>query len=136
MRVGIIVTILIITINAQVSPSWARNNNIDAGESKPIKFTKDTYPAGSTFTYTQNYNKTDFTVSPRVMMGHLVFAFPTDGSTNTTSFGYNITMRKTNTTDFQFVVQTFGITILGLHFIYIAISPIYDNIYYMENYYL
>jgi hypothetical protein len=45
--------------------------------------------------------------------------------------GYNITMGTVNTVTFNFQVNTLGVTIFGLHFIYIAVSPIYDGIYNM-----
>lgn len=45
--------------------------------------------------------------------------------------GYNITMGSVNNLNFNFQVTTLGVTIFGLHFIYLAVSTIYDGIYNM-----
>ena len=50
--------------------------------------------------------------------------------------GYNITMGVVTSLNFTYEVSTLGVVIGGLHYIYIAVSPIYDEIYHMENYYL
>ena len=89
-----------------------------------------------TFDYPQEYNKTDFVPAPRVMLAQLMFAFPSSAADNTSLMGYNITMGSINNRNFTFRVTTTGVTIYGLHFIYIAVSPIYDGIYHMEAQYL
>lgn len=71
-----------------------------------------------------------------MVLAQLVFAFPTTAADNTSLMGYNITMGVINNRNFTFRVQTTGITIFGLHFIYIAVSPIYDGIYHMQAQYL
>ena len=71
-----------------------------------------------------------------MVLAQLVFAFPTTAADNTSLMGYNITMGVINNRNFTLRVQTTGITIFGLHFIYIAVSPIYDGIYHMQAQYL
>jgi len=102
---ALVLIIMIAGVEGQVDPSWQRNDNIDAGESKPINF--DVAPAdakgpSTTFNYNQHFNKTDFSVVPRVVLAQLVFAFPSSSSDNTSSMGYNITMGSINTLNFNF----------------------------------
>lgn len=123
-----------ITLNAQVSPSWVRDNNVDAGEVKAINFdvcSTSKKTAGYTNTYTQTYNKTNFSVIPRVSMAQLSFDFY---YTSSVKIGYQITMGVNSLTNFKFFVKTFGVTICGIHFIYIAVSPIYDAYIFMAVY--
>ena len=103
----IVVTLLISSTLGQSSPTWERNNNIDAGEVKPINagvLPNDQKPANFTYTYNQKYNKTDFSVFPRVFMAQLNFGFPSDSSNNQSSMGYNITMTTVNLLTFDFIV--------------------------------
>jgi hypothetical protein len=138
MLLAVVIAAVTVVAQAQVSPTWTRNNYIDAGESKPINF--DVAPAnskapGTTYNYNQHFNKTDFGVAPRVRLGQLCFAFPVTSGNNQSSMGYNITMGSINPLNFTFEVSTRGVTIYGLHFIYFAVSPIYDGIYLMDNIY-
>ena len=96
----------------------------------------DSKQANTSFDYfAQNFNKTDFTVFPRVFMGQLNFGFPSDANRSLVSIGYNITMGAITFTNFTFNVQVFGVEIYSMHTIYLAVSPIYDNIYHMEALY-
>ena len=93
-RLGIIVMLVLLLINfvlllqpthQQMDPSWIRDVNIDAGESKAVNFDKcrnSSTPAvvlpnlnTSTFNYTQNYNKTDFKLVPKVALAQLSYDF-------------------------------------------------------------
>lgn len=99
------------------------------------------FPAGartpsSVFTYTQPYNKTNFTVVPRVFLGQLSFDFFSNSTNNNSLMGYNITMGTPSLLTLNYQVTTYGVTIVGLHFIYLAVSPIYDQIFLMQNYYI
>ena len=84
----LVILLIIITlhpINNQMDPSWIRDVNIDAGESKPINFDKcrtSSTPAvvlptlnSSIFNYTQSYNKTDFKSVPKVALAQLSYDF-------------------------------------------------------------
>jgi hypothetical protein len=74
--------LLIIPTSTQIDPTWIRDINIDAGETKPINFDKcrtsptpQVYNPSSKFTYTQNYNKTDFNLVPKVALAQLSYDF-------------------------------------------------------------
>ena len=130
---------LVVSVVSQIDPGWTRNSQIDAGESKPINFgvaPNDGKPPGFSFNYNQHFNKTDFSVIPRVVLGQLSFDFFSNSTNNHSLMGYNITMVSATRLNFTFRVDTVGVTIVGLHFIYFAVSPVFDNIYFMENYYI
>ena len=99
-------------------------------------FPNDAKAANTSFDYIQNYNKSDFTVIPRVFMAQLNFGFPSDANTSLVSMGYNITMGVATNRNFTFNVEVFSVLIFNMHTIYIAVSPIYDGIYHMENMYI
>lgn len=133
-----VIAILSFYATSQMPPSWIRDNSIDAGEVKPIYFSF--FPAvtntpGTSFNYTQPYNKTNFNVAPRVVMAQLAYIFQTNSSTASLLLGYNITMGAITNKNFTFKVDIFGANGKTLHFIYLAVSPIYDSIYNMQNYY-
>lgn len=131
--------LFLLTAACQSAPGWTRNSEIDAGEVKVINF--NVAPAGlklagSSFNYNQLFNKTDFTVIPRVVIAQLSFAFLTSPADEQSLMGYNISMGSTSTLGFSFGVTTLGVNIIGLHFIYLAVSPAFDHIYFMQNYFL
>ncbi len=53
---------------------------------------------------------------------------------SSTKMGYQITMGAISLVNFKFVIKTYGVSICGVHFIYIAVSPIYDAYYMMAVY--
>jgi len=98
--------LLIIPTSTQVNPTWIRDINIDAGETKPVNFDKcrtsstpQVYNASSKFNYTQNYNKTDFKLVPKVALAQLSYDF---FYLNATQLGYRISIIDTSITNTSF----------------------------------
>ena len=129
--------LLLAVVSAQVGPSWTRDNNIDAGESKPINFDKclTTMPqsinAGTFFNYTQSFNKTNFLGTPKVALAQLSFDINYVGSAN---MGYRINIKGATSKNVTFGVEVIGVKICGLHFMYIAVSSVYDAYYFISFY--
>jgi hypothetical protein len=80
-----------------------------------------------------HYNKTNFAGTPRVIVGMKSYGMlPLTAFTAlNTGFRFNITSR--NATNLTFTVTTFGVTVVALHYQYLAVLG-YDNLYYMQFY--
>lgn len=141
-----IVALLLRTTQSQVDPGWIRDINIDAGESAPVNFARcrtTTTPqirdpnsgnvSNYTFTFTQHFNKTDFTLVPKVAMAQLSYDF---FYVSNAQMGYRIFIdeSKTTTKNFTYRVEIIGVKVCGLHFQYIAVQRVYDPFYYIEVY--
>lgn len=133
--------LLIFPTQTQIDPSWIRDVNIDAGESKAVVFDKcrtsstpQVYNASAKFTYTQNYNKTDFKAVPKVALAQLSYDF--FYLANATQLGYRISIidASITNTSFKCSVQIVGVRVCGLHFMYIAILHTYDPFYMVQVY--
>lgn len=131
------ICLLLAVSSSQAPPSWTRDNSIDAGESVAIDVTHyfantpTNKTAPITFSLTQAFNKTDFTVIPRVALVHLSFDFYYVSSM---SMGYRININTITTKNVTYKVDLVGVKTCGLHFMYIAVSPIYDAYYFISFY--
>lgn len=86
---------------------------------------------GGTLTSSQHFNKRDFTVVPRVIVGFLSYGIVGSGASPSTVMGHRFNITSTNLTDFNYQLDFFGVSTLSIHYKYFAVSG-YDDIYYLE----
>jgi hypothetical protein len=145
----LLILLLVSGMQAGVSPSWIRDQQIDAGifpphsgEVKAVNFepyrrnnTNFTrfVSAGQTYSNSQHFNKTNFTDTPRVIVGLKSYGMHLTTSPTALTAGFKFVITSMNRTNFTFSVTAYSVTVASVHYQYFAVLG-YSDLYYMQLY--
>lgn len=78
-----------------------------------------------------HFNKTNFNSTPRVIVGMKAYGVLPGSSVLSLNPGFRFNITGVNRTNLTYSVTTFDVSIIGLHYQYLAVLG-YSNLYYME----
>jgi hypothetical protein len=84
-----------------------------------------------TITGALHFNKTNFNSTPRVIVGMKAYGMLPISSVTGSNPGFRFNITGVNRTNLTFSVTTFDVTVIGLHYQYLAVVG-YNNLYYMQ----
>ena len=89
--------------------------------------------AGVTYNGNHHFNKTNFTNTPRVIVGLKSYGMYLTVSPLSLNAGFKFRINSMNRTNFTYSVTAYSVTIASVHYQYFAVFG-YNDLYYMQFY--